>query len=414
MKAPISYIFACLAAFITGGIAQNSSYSPHQQKYSSWMASSIISRGQGVMTGKGGSSELLQAGITQKAFRRVVEQYPDAISSPQIRSYITKSVDSTLGFLGNATKDAAYPLDRLSNGNNLVTLYDQTGNASYKAVIESLRKSIDLQKRNEAGGLWYYVYPNWSYLDGMYSLAPFYTLYTKLYDQTNTTAVDDIFYQIDALWARCFDNSTGLLVHGYDYSKTAVWANPITGASPHVWVRSLGWYMMSLVDTLEVSPLSHQSPAWKALLSKFQQLSKAVAMAVDPTSGAWWQVLDQPGRAGNYIESSGSAMFVYSLLKGVRLGYVSDYGTVATHAYRYIVDNFVVKNGSNISYNGTVTVCSLNSTASYEVSQLADVPNIADHDIPQYYISQPILYDSVLGSGAFILASIEHEIYTSI
>ncbi|KAE9969270.1 hypothetical protein EG328_006990 [Venturia inaequalis] len=361
------------------------------------MASSIIARGQGIMTGNGGSSELLQSGITQKAFRRVIEQYPYDDSSLHIRDYITKSVDSTLGFLGNATKDTAYPLDRLSNGNNLVALYEQTGNASYKAVIESLRTSIDLQRRNGAGGLWYYVYPNWSYLDGMYSLAPFYTLYTKLYDRTNASAFDDISFQLDTLWTRCLDNSTGLLFHGYDYSKTAVWANPITGASPHVWIRSLGWFMMSLVDTLEVSPLSHQNPAWKALLTKFQQLSKAVAMAVDPTSGAWWQVLDQPGRAGNYIESSGSAMFVYSLLKGVRLGYISGYETTATHAYQYIVDNFVVKNGSAISYNGTVTICSLNSTASYE-----------------YYIGQPILYDSVLGSGAFIMASLEYESYTSI
>lgn len=377
------------------------------------MASSIISRGQGVMTGNGGSSELLQAGITQKAFRRILEQYPYDNSSLQIRNYITKSVDSTLGFLSNATKDAAYPLDRLSNGNNLVTLYEQTGSTSYKSVIDSLRTSIDLQKRNEAGGLWYYVYPNWSYLDGMFSLAPFYTLYAKLYEPTNTSAVDAIFYQLDTLWTHCLDNSTGLLFHGYDYSKTAVWANPITGASPHVWGRSLGWYMMSLVDTLEISPLSHQSLAWKALLTKFQQLSKAVASAVDPTSGAWWQVLDQPGRAGNYIESSGSAMFVYSLLKGVRLGYVSGYEKVATQAYDYLVDKFVVKNGSAVSYNGTVAICSLNSTASYEVSYLPEPPNTADHVFLQYYISQPILYNSVLGSGAFILASLENEIYIS-
>ncbi|QDS73972.1 hypothetical protein FKW77_008377 [Venturia effusa] len=353
----------------------------------------MISRGQGLMKGTGGPSELLQAGFTQKAFRRVIEQYPDGESSLQIRKYITQSVDSTLNFLGNATKDTSYPLDRLSNGNNLIALYEQTKNSSYKSVIESLRKSIDLQKRNEAGGLFYYVYPNWSYLDGMYSLAPFYTLYTKLYDSENASAAKDIIYQLDTLWDHCLDNSTGLLVHGYDYSKTAVWANPTTGASPHVWVRSLGWYMMALVDTLEISPLGHQDPVWKAVLSKFQRLSKAVASAVDPASGAWWQVLDQPGRAGNYIESSGSAMFVYSLLKGVRLGYVSGYDTIAKRAYQHIVENFVVKNGTGISYNGTVAVCSLNSTASYE-----------------YYVKQPILYDSVLGSGAFILASLENEI----
>jgi rhamnogalacturonyl hydrolase YesR len=364
--ASCSSIF-CLFSFSRQSAGQASSQT---STYSSWMASSIMSRGQGIMTGQSGSSELLQAGITQKAFRRLIEQYPYDDSSPQIQAYITKSVDSTLGFLSNATKDALYPLDRIPNGNTLVALYEQSGNASYKHVVQSLRKSIDLQKRNEAGGLWYYVYPNWSYLDGMYSLAPFYTLYTKLYDPTSSSAIGDVLYQLDSLWEQCYDNSTGLLFHGYDYSKTAVWANPITGASPHVWGRSLGWYMMSLVDTLEVLPLSHQSPEWENLLSKFQQLSKAVVSAIHPASGAWWQVLDQPGRPGNYIESSGSAMLVYSLLKGVRLGYISGYEKVASQAYQYIVDTFVIRNGSTIGYNGTVAVCSLNSTASYEVRHL--------------------------------------------
>jgi len=230
-------------------------------------------------------------------------------------------------------------------------------------------------------------------LDGMYSLDPFYTLDTNLYHANNSSAIKDIFFQLDILWSHCYDNSTGLLFHGYDFSKTAIWANAVTGASSHVWGRSLGWYMMAMVDTLEASTLSHQSTEWLGLKAKFQQLSSAVAKAVDQASGAWWQVLDQPGRVGNYIESSGSAMFVYSLLKGTRMGYLSDYEQVAIRAYQYIVDSFVVKNGSAISYNGTVAVCSLNSTASFE-----------------YYVSQPILYDSVLGSASFVLASLEFEI----
>jgi rhamnogalacturonyl hydrolase YesR len=335
-----------------------STASSQTSNYSLWMASSIISRGQGVVSGTGGSSELLQAGIVQKAFRRVAEQYCYDDFTPQIQAYISKSVGSTLGQLSNATKDASYPLDRLSDGNNLIELYEQTGNTSCKNVTQSLRRSIDFQRRNPDGGLWYYVYPHWSYLDGMYSLAPFYTLYTKLYDSSNASAIEDVVYQLDTLWSHCFDNATGLLFHGYDYSKTAIWANPITGASPHVWGRSLGWYMMSLVDTLEVLPLSHQTSAWKGLLGKFQQLSKAVANAKN-SSGAWWQVMDQPERPANYFESSGSAMFVYSLLKGVRLGYLSggDYETLAVQAYQYIVDTFVIRNGSSLSYNGTVAVC---------------------------------------------------------
>ena len=36
----------------------------------------------------------------------------------------------------------------------------------------------------------------------------------------------------------------------------------------------------------------------------------------------FWQVVDKAGVEGNYLETSGSALFAYAVLKGVRLGYL--------------------------------------------------------------------------------------------
>ncbi|KAJ7620559.1 Six-hairpin glycosidase-like protein [Mycena polygramma] len=366
--------------------------------YSTWMALSIISREQGVLASSNDTSAILQAGITQKAFLRLVEQYPHAPSSASIAQYIKRSVDSVAGPVTNATKDLTYAMDRLSTGNGLIDLYRETQNETYRAAFQGLRESININSRNAEQGLWYFVYPQWSYLDGMYSLAPFYASYTLTFDPRNASALADMMRQLDLLWVHCAAaNGTGLLVHGYDDSKTAVWADPVSGQSPHVWGRSLGWYTMALVDTLEILP--RQTPGWALLRERFHLLAGALRTAVDGASGAWWQVLDQPERAGNYIESSGSAMFVYALFKGVRLGYLQDdvpaYTDVAMRAYGYIVDAFVIDSGNGtLGYNGTVSVCSLNSTASYE-----------------YYVGQPINYNSVLGSAAFVLASLEYEIH---
>ncbi|KAI0686592.1 Six-hairpin glycosidase-like protein [Earliella scabrosa] len=368
------------------------------------MASSIISRGEGLLNGPGDRSALLQAGFVQQAFRRLVTQYPHGPSTKLFEAYIAKSADSALTTLSNAMQDTSYPLDRLANGEALMALYKASGNETYRDAFEALRQSINLQPRNAEGGLWYYVYPEWSYLDGMFSFAPFYARYTSLYDANHTsTAAAAIVEQLDLLWAHCRNDTTGLLVHGYDESRTAVWADPVTGASPHVWGRSLGWYAMALVETLEVLPGGPKSAPWRHLRQRFSELAAAIVSSVDPASGAWWQILDQPGREGNYIESSGSAMFVYSLLKGARKGYLSEgvgdrFHTrrvkgLASRAYEYMVDHFVdVVGDGTIGYNGTVSVCSLNSTASYE-----------------YYVNQPILYNSPLGSAAFVLASLEYE-----
>ncbi|KAI0838044.1 glycoside hydrolase family 105 protein [Hypoxylon sp. FL0890] len=378
-----------------------------QVKYSTWMASSIMSRSQGIMTGKGGSSELLQAGITQRAFSAVVAQYPNDNLTRDIKAYIHKSAASVVPFISNATYDAlSYPLDRLSNGNALLTLYSPTDNstASFHAAADALRQSINLNRRNPEGGLWYFTYPQWSYLDGMYSLAPFYTQYTlaadsSLRSKNTTAALDDMLFQLDLLWQHTHNATSGLLVHGYDASRTAVWANPVTGASPHVWGRSLGWYAIALVETLELLPQSACKYRGR-ILEKFHTLASALVKAVDPVTGGWWQVLDEPAREGNYIESSGSAMFSYALLKGTRLGYLKFNATLQRAAMaagirsqNYLTNTFVVKNANGtLGYNGTVAVCSLNSTATYE-----------------YYVGQPINYNSVLGSAAYILASLEVE-----
>lgn len=354
-----------------------------KQPYSVWMASSLIARGDGIMK-ESSASEPLQAGFAQKALTALLRQYPNQSTA---RDYLSASVNSVQPYFSNATQDVLlYPLDRLSNGNAEISLYQHRKHSNdttaLHAGFEALRLSIDINPRNSYGGLWYFVYPEWSYLDGMYSLAPFYSLYTlssrdrhNVSSVLNATALDDMAYQLDVLWQHCRNTSSGLLVHGYDASLTAVWADTVTGASPIVWGRSLGWYFMALVDTIEIL---YGVPATAKyadqMLEKFNSLAAAVIQAVDSDTGAWWQVVDEPGRQGNYIESSASAMFTYALFKGARLGYLPSNETTlaqktAAKAYEYLTETFVVnETDGTLGWNGTVSVCSLNSTATYEVS----------------------------------------------
>ncbi|KNG46055.1 glycoside hydrolase family 105 protein [Stemphylium lycopersici] len=364
----IPSILLHLALFSCGTTAH-----PHHGRHgasplSLQMAQSIISRDQGILVSQEDSSALLQAGFTQKAFYALTRQYPNHTLTPLVAAYIAKSVDSVVPVVSNATKDTTYPLDRLSSGNGVVRAWQQTGEEKYGDAVTALRRSIDLQPKNAEGGLWYYVYPYWSYLDGMYSFAPFISAYNTAF--TNSSAeLDDMVLQLDLLWQHCYNAQTGLLVHGYDARRTAIWANNVTGASPHVWGRSLGWYCMALIDVLELLP-STAVEARHYVQSRFQQLMPAVVAAVDERTGGWNQVVDQAGREGNYIESSGSSMFIYSLLKGLRLGALAGdmgYRDTAVRAYEYVAGTFVVENGNKtLGWNGTVSVCSLNSTASYE------------------------------------------------
>lgn len=156
---------------------------------------------------------------------------------------------------------------------------------------------------------------------------------------------------------------------------STVWASPDRGHSPEIWDRALGWFMMALVDTLELISSSRSAKTEELhsfLLSTLNTLAPRLLTVTSNADPAWWLVLTQPGREGNYFESSGSSMFVYALLKAVRLGYVQDKdGAIvhaATRAYQYIIEHFVVDNGDGtMNWTGTVQVGSLDTDGSFEV-----------------------------------------------
>ena len=359
--------------------------------YSTWMMNSIISRNQGI-SNSGASTGQIELGVFQSALRQAIENSATTYTGQNLeghqlfiqkwREYLATSTQNSISSLINASQDSTYPLDRFSIGNALLYQYRDNNNGDSNTTaeinaIQALRTSTDYQTRNYLGGFWYFhAYPQWSYNDGMFSLAPWYTHYTLSFEAENTTsAVNDVVKQFDLLWEHCYQNRSGLLVHGYDASKEAIWANPITGASPYVWGRSLAWYFTGMVETLEI--LSSSSVTRVDLILKFQALAAAIMRAADPQTGAWWQIVDEGGRQENFLESSATALFTYSLLKGVRLGFLDENITADTsmspvkvgiRAYEYMQRTFVVVNSNaTLSWNGTVTVCSLNSTASYEV-----------------------------------------------
>jgi rhamnogalacturonyl hydrolase YesR len=207
-------------------------------------------------------------------------------------------------------------------------------------------------------------------------------------------------------------NYTGLLYHGYDYSHTAIWASPDRGHAPEIWDRALGWYAMAAI---------------------IQDIAPKLRDAADPNTGVWWLVMTQPGRAKNYFESSGSAMFVYSLLKGVRLGYIKDTdGSIvkaAKKAYTYMIANWVITNpDGTMSWTNTVEVSILNyihritnetpvqvgslgSNGTYDVSFFKHLFNVYQSHIfySKYYVSVGTILNDLKGLAAFLLASLEYE-----
>jgi unsaturated rhamnogalacturonyl hydrolase len=110
-------------------------------------------------------------------------------------------------------------------------------------------------------------------------------------------------------------------------------------------------------------------------------------------------VLDAPGRPKNYPESSASAMFVYTLAKGVRNGWLdrSRFASAALRGYQGVVDQFVQVDDRDL----------VDLTSTCRVAGLGGDPyRDGTYD---YYTGTEITTNDVKGLGAFILASVERR-----
>lgn len=380
-------------------------HSRAERPFSTWMADSIIARGQGHGISTSGSPQVsYEHGTFQSALRQLYNVTGNATYLEWIQSGIENVLNSN-GTVGATYNASAYTLDDIRIGPSFIKLFQSTGDARYKTAAQEYRNQLNSQPRNTQHGFWHkLIYPYQMWLDGLYMAEPFYSLYVDVFEHGNTTALDDVKRQFDLVWAHCRDAKTGLLRHGYfdlaasNLTTVPVWADTKTGASPEVWDRAVGWYVVALSDMLAPPDnIPKRHPAYATLLAQYRSLVPALARNADPVTGAWWLVLTQPGRSGNYIESSGSAMFVYAMLKSVSAGLVHDHDGIivktAKRAYEYLVDTFVIKNSNGtLSWNGTVVVGSLDRDGSFD-----------------YYISQPINLNDLKGAAPFVLASIEYE-----
>lgn len=383
------------------------------------MLASIEQRNQTTLD-PGKSTGYIQLALFWQALSVATEPLPVSPANDELRRALDASLASTIPAFTNITRDAELPLDRLSLASDMVSWTLRAGNnttqaTEYLSTISALNASLALQPRNANGGLWYYnnvnnltAYRNLSYLDGMYSYPPFVTVLPQLNDSyAKFSALESALQQIQILYDICVLPS-GLLVHGYDATKAHKWANATTGASPEVWGRSLAWYSLGILNTLEAAswvPALKSSEAYATLKTLFQKVMYAQVQAAERSKARTgvpgvWQVVDKPGDAGNFVEASSSFMTVNTLLRGVRMELLDDKNddcpegvvSVATEIYKSVSAEYLIThaNGS-LSLNGTSSVASLS-------------PQNVSYD---YYITRPVELDSLIGTSAFALASWE-------
>ena len=346
-----------------------------------------------------------------------------AYGGEDIRKYCQEYTDTMINEKGDIRgyNILDYNLDNIRTGHFVTRMYNLYPEAKNKLAINTMMKQLQNQPRTITDKVFWhkaiYAYQVW--LDGIFMGLPFrcLTASTQLKPKDAIKIYDDAVNQLKITYERTLDPQTGLNRHAYDETRDAFWSDKETGLSQHCWGRAQGWYSMALIEVLDALPEDFSRRG--EVLELLQKDLDAVIKWQDQETGAWYQVMDEPGREGNYLESTCTSMFAYVLMKAYNKGYLGEkYRNAGIKAYQGILKNFIRVNADKtISLTQCCEVAGLGPAATPQViaamkkiNPKGSVKENKRRDGSyEYYLSEPIRDNDAKGVGPFIWASLEYE-----
>jgi rhamnogalacturonyl hydrolase YesR len=301
-------------------------------------------------------------------------------------NYIKRYVDQQVDKSGNVPDFKNNALDNFLPGYAILFMYEQTKLNRYKIAATHIRNGFNGYPR-AANGLFWHSSDEWArnqvWVDGVFMGQIFLARYGKVIGE-GEYCFKEVVNQMTLIIDKC-QKKNGLLLHGWNESKTAKWADKNTGLAPEVWSEGLGWFSVLIADVFDYLPKNQ--PGRKELMVALQKLCNGLKITQDPKTGMWCQVVDKRDAPGNWNETSGTGMFIYLLQKSIDKGYISksEFKPFVDKAHEGIIKKAVVNKQGFID--------------------LMDCSSIGIQNSYADYIAQPKEVSPFAAFGSFIIAT---------
>jgi unsaturated rhamnogalacturonyl hydrolase len=205
--------------------------------------------------------------------------------------------------------------------------------------------------------------------DDLYMSVPYLARMGKL--TGDTKYFDFAIKQVEQFNKYIYDPTTGLYFHTYFNDEN------MNGVAR--WGRCNGWVALAQVELLNNLPASH--PKRPELIKLLERQIVGFSRYQD-TSGMWRQLLDKPE---SYLESSVTAMYVYTVAKAVNEGWINKrFITIAQRGWDALT--------KKITTDGQIPDICIGTSVEEDIS---------------YYFNRPRETNGTHGLGAFLMAGAE-------
>lgn len=308
-----------------------------------------------------------------------------------ILEYLSRYISED-GDIINYQKDK-FSIDSVNAGKILFFAYDKTGEEKYRKAMEVVMDQLRHQPRCKCGNFFHKaLYPGQIWLDGLYMAQPFYMEYTTRFE--NKEHYNDIINQFLNVQKYLYDEEKGLCYHAFDEERKQFWADKESGCSQNFWLRSMGWYLMALIDTMSVTSIEIYEQ-YRKLQDIFKLMVKGMLRYADESTGLFYQIIDRDDAEGNYLETSGSAMVGYAILKACRMG------VLQKEKYQHIGERIVE---SLIEYKLSEKENEIHLNDICLMAGLGPENKPSRDGSVGYYLSEPVVCDDAKGVGPFMMA----------
>ena len=314
------------------------------------------------------------------------------------RDYVLDYLDGVISPEGEITTFPMdkYNIDSINCGKALFFALDETGDARYRKAADFEIERLKTHPRCACGNYWHKeIYPEQIWLDGLYMAQPFRVEYDMRFGGKKDAK--DVASQFLNVRKYLYNPEKGLYYHACDLARVQPWADKSTGCSPNFWLRSMGWYLMALIDCIDAMDVQLYEH-WRALADLFVEAVRGIYPYRDAKTGLYYQVIDRADVADNYLETSGSAMAAYALMKGVRLGVLDPerYGEAGRRTFENLTEEKLRQDADGAWHLNDIC----------KVAGLG--PGEKRDGSVAYYLSEPRVADDAKGVGPYMMALAEY------